>query len=88
MYDRLRGTILLSLAILCIEILSSDQGLGEMLAKCEKYHAWGVPYCWVIDPDKRTAWEYQAGGEPFKAPSVLHAGELSVQLTDLFSGLS
>src|SRR2546427_466977 len=27
--------------ILCIEILSPEQGLGEMLAKCEQYHAWG-----------------------------------------------
>jgi Uma2 family endonuclease len=51
-------------ATLCIEILSPEQGLGEMLAKCEKYHAWGVPYCWVIDPQRRTGWEYPAGGEP------------------------
>src|SRR5260370_30871643 len=42
--------------ILCIEVLSPEQGLGEMLAKCAKYHPWGVPYCWVIDPDKPAAW--------------------------------
>jgi hypothetical protein len=29
--------------LLCIEIFSSEQGLGEMLAKCEKYHARGGP---------------------------------------------
>ena len=75
---------------LCIEILSPEQGLGEMLAKCEKYHAWGVPYCWVIDPEKQTAWEYHAGGEPVKLDraGVLRAGELAISLEELFSGLA
>ncbi len=75
--------------MLCIEILSPEQGLGEMLAKYEKYHAWGVPYCWVIDPDKQTAWEYHSGGEPVKLEptGVLRAGELAVPLAELFSGL-
>ena len=77
-------------ALLCIEILSPEQGLGEMLAKCEKYHAWGVPYCWVIDPEKPTAWEYHAGGEPVKLDraGVLRAGELAISLAELFSGLA
>jgi Uma2 family endonuclease len=46
-------------AILCIEILSPEQRLGEMLAKCEQYHAWGVPYCWMIDPGKGSAFRYR-----------------------------
>jgi Uma2 family endonuclease len=77
-------------AILCIEILSPEQHLGEMLAKCEKYHDWGVPYCWVIDPDKKTAWEYHSGGEPVKMDpnGALRAGELAVALPELFSGLN
>ena len=33
-----------------------EDRLGAMLSKCEEYHAWGVPFCWVIDPVKRTAW--------------------------------
>jgi len=37
-----------------------------MLAKCEKYHAWGVPFCWLIDPRKQTAREYHAGSEPVR----------------------
>ncbi len=35
---------------LCCEILSPEDRLGVTLGKCEEYHAWGVPYCWVIDP--------------------------------------
>jgi Uma2 family endonuclease len=50
--------------LLCCEILSPEDRLGAMLGKCEEYHAWGVPFCWVIDPVKRTAWEYHAAAEP------------------------
>jgi Uma2 family endonuclease len=74
---------------LCVEILSPKDRLGETLAKCEEYHAWGVPYCWVIDPVKQTAWEYAAGCEPSKiaAGGTLRAGKLTVELTELFSPL-
>ena len=73
--------------LLCCEILSPGDRLGTMLAKCDEYHAWGVPYCWVIDPIKRTAWEYHAGAEPVRVSETLHAGELAVALDELFSRL-
>jgi len=86
---RIEGDYLTEPAILCIEILSPEQRLGEMLAECEQYHAWGVPYCWVIDPGKRTAWEYHKDLEPVKvAPNgTLRAGDLGVSPSDLFAGL-
>jgi Uma2 family endonuclease len=71
--------------LLCCEILSPDDRLGTMLAKCEEYHAWGVPFCWVVDPGKRTAWEYHAGAEPGRVTSELRAGEFAVGLEELFS---
>ena len=73
--------------LLCCEILSPEDRLGAMLSKCEEYHAWGVPFCWVIDPVKRTAWEYHSGGEPTRVPATLRAGEISVPLEELFSAL-
>ena len=74
-------------AMLCCEILSPEDRLGAMLSKCEEYHAWGVPYCWVIDPVKRTAWEYHSGMEPIRENAALNAGELSVNLAELFATL-
>jgi Uma2 family endonuclease len=73
--------------MLCVEVLSPDDRPGAALAKCEEYHTWGVPYCWVIDPIKRTAWEYYNQGDPAKieAGGTLHAGNLVVQLANLFS---
>ena len=73
--------------LLCCEILSPGDRLGTMLAKCEEYHAWGVPYCWVIDPVKRTAWEYHLSGEPVRVAECLRAGQLEVNLAELFSAL-
>jgi Uma2 family endonuclease len=75
--------------LLCAEILSPEHRLGSALAKCEEYHAWGVPYCWVIDPMKRTAWEYHAQADPVRIETdgTLHAGNLVVHLAELFSPL-
>ena len=71
--------------LLCVEILSPEDRVGAMLAKCELYHAWGVPFCWVVDPERQTAWQYHSGGEPqrIERGGTLTAGELSVWLGDL-----
>ncbi|MDX2268199.1 MAG: Uma2 family endonuclease [Bryobacter sp.] len=71
--------------LLCCEVLSPEDGLGQMLSKCEEYHAWGVPYCWVVDPVRRSAWQYAKGGEPEKATVALEAGSVRVSLPELFS---
>jgi Uma2 family endonuclease len=73
--------------LLCCEILSPEDRLGAMLGKCEEYHAWGVAFCWVIDPVKRTAWEYHSGAEPLRVTEMLRAGELSAKLVEMFSAL-
>jgi Uma2 family endonuclease len=73
--------------LLCCEILSPEDRLGTTLAKCEEYHAWGVPFCWVFDPVKRTAWEYHSAGEPERVKGKIQAGEFSVGLEELFSSL-
>jgi Uma2 family endonuclease len=73
--------------LLCVEILSPEDRVGATLAKCEQYHAWGVPFCWVIDPEKRTAWQYHADGAPecVAHPGTLTAGDLKVSLEELFA---
>jgi Uma2 family endonuclease len=72
---------------LCVEILSPGDRFSEALAKCQDYHAWGVPYCWVIDPVKQTAWEYHAKCDLAKVQlgGTLDAGNLLVHMDDLFS---
>ena len=73
--------------LLCCEVLSPEDRLGVMLSKCEEYHAWGVPFCWVVDPEKRTAWEYHRGGEPVRVGSQLRAGDIALAVAEIFSVL-
>ena len=74
--------------LLCCEILSPEDRLGAMLAKCEECHTWGVPFCWLVDPVKRTAWEYHSLSEPVRVTETLRAGEISVNLNEMFSALA
>ena len=70
---------------LCIEILSPDDRLGATFAKCERYHDWGVPVCWIVDPMKRRAWSYERGGEPSPETEALAAADIQLSLADVFS---
>jgi Uma2 family endonuclease len=73
--------------LLCVEILSPKDGVGAILAKGEQYHDWGVPFCWVIHPEKQIGWQYHAGCDPERVDrgGTLIAGQLSVPLEELFS---
>jgi Uma2 family endonuclease len=73
---------------LCIEILSPDDRLSDTVAKCEEYHAWGVPFCWIVDPEDKRCWEYHAGDRPnqMSANGYLTAQELALSVTDIFAG--
>jgi Uma2 family endonuclease len=71
--------------LLCIEVVSPSQRPAEMLAKSERYHEFGVPFCWVVDPVAKRAWEYHSGGAPAEQAIALSAGELTVALSELFS---
>lgn len=66
---------------LCCEILSEDTRIGAALEKCEQYHACGVPYCWIIDPNGGSLWEYPRDGEPARVVDTLRAGNLQVDVT-------
>jgi Uma2 family endonuclease len=73
--------------VLTIEILSPDDRLGATFAKCETYHEWGVPYCWVLDPEKRRAWIYNKGDEPRRADEALEAGDIRFALAEVWARL-
>jgi len=71
--------------VLCVEILSPDDSLSATFAKCEIYHSWGVPVCWVIDPATRRAWTYARDGEPAQQSAALEAGDIRLTFADIFS---
>jgi len=73
---------------LCVEIMSPPDRFGKLAAKCEEYHAWGVPHCWIIDPETQTAWEYTpTDKEPRKQQTSLTAGVIELRFSDIFHGV-
>jgi Uma2 family endonuclease len=74
---------------LCIEIASPEDRPGQLLAKCEEYHAWGAPHCWIVDPERRVAWIYDRDADWVKLDEsgTLVAGEVEIPLPELFSQL-
>jgi Uma2 family endonuclease len=83
---RFEDGILVDAPSLCIEILSPSQRETELFAKCQVYDAWGVPYCWVIDPIGKKAWEsHQGAPVPLSVvDGFLRAGEIVVSVGKLF----
>ena len=75
--------------VLCVEVLSPDDSLQKMLAKCEDYHAWGTVNTWILDPVERRAWEYTKGSPPQEIDRAgeLQAGTIRVPVADIFRGL-
>ena len=78
--------ILVSPPLLCVEILSPSQRPSTLFLTCETYHDWDIPFCWVIDPLAKVAWEYHRQQPLRMAPEsgLLRAGELEISLTELF----
>jgi Uma2 family endonuclease len=72
--------------LLCIEVISPPQSFNEMYDKGLSYLRWGVPYCWIIDPVKRLAWQIEADETAHAIPAngALRAGDIEVKLADLF----
>jgi Uma2 family endonuclease len=83
---RFEDGILVDAPLLCVEILTPSQRETELFAKCEVYHAWGVPHCWVLDPINKKSWEYHQAAPLSLLPSngILRAGEITVAVSDLF----
>lgn len=71
---------------LCVEILSPNDRLSEVIAKGEEYHAWGVPTVWIIDPDQRTAWQFTRnhGLHEIPAGGTLTAAPIAIPVDALF----
>ena len=72
---------------LCVEVMSPEDRLSEVIAKGEEYLEWGVPMVWIVDPERRRGWEFsRAGGLHEVSPDgSLTADPISIPLADVFS---
>ena len=74
----------------CVEILSPEDRISRMQERIDDYLAFGVSYCWVIDPKTRRAWVHTPAGISEVKDGVLRtrkeadAPEIVVPLAELF----
>jgi Uma2 family endonuclease len=72
-------------ALLCIEILSPSDRFSYTVKKCEEYVRWGVPACWIFDPEDKRAWFYDAAGlHPVVRNGVLRVGSIELALMEVW----
>lgn len=77
--------IVSTVALLCIEILSPSDRFSYTVKECDEFLHWGVPGCWIFDPEESKAWVYDAEGlHPVPANGILRTGSFELALTELW----
>lgn len=72
-------------ALLCIEVLSPSDRFSYTVKKCDEYLHWGVPACWIFDPEDKKAWFYDAAGlHPVVEDGILRVGSIELALKELW----
>ena len=72
-------------ALLCIDILSPSDRFTYTVRKSEEYLRWGVPACWILDPEEKRAWIYDGTGlHQVPSGGVLRSGSFELALSELW----
>jgi Uma2 family endonuclease len=73
---------------ICIEILSPDDTISDLLEKLDEYAALGVPHIWVADPRRKKAFSYSAACLEEVTGAELRAGaDVFIPLSEVFARL-
>ena len=85
-YDR--SPIVSIAPLLCIEILSPDDTIREIVERSEDYLSLGTPEVWIFDPAKKRAYVQSAKGlHEADAAGTLQCGAIEISLPELFQQL-
>jgi Uma2 family endonuclease len=85
-YDR--SPIVSIAPLLCIEILSPDDTIREIVERSEDYLGLGTPQVWIFDPAKKRAYIHGAKGlHEADSASTLQCGAIEIALPELFKQL-
>jgi Uma2 family endonuclease len=85
-YDR--SPIVSIAPLLCIEILSPDDTIREIVERSEDYLSLGTPEVWILDPSKKRVYVNSAKGLHEADPaSTLQCGVIEISLPELFQQL-
>jgi len=63
---------------LCVEILSREDRMSDILDRIDDYFQMGVPVCWIVDPFRKRGWIATPGQLSEPADRVLLAGDIAM----------
>ena len=66
--------------LLCVEIQSPEDRMSRTLIRLEEYRRMGIENIWVLDPEERTAWTYNASGLALATAERLEIAESPIYL--------
>lgn len=71
-----------------VEILSPEDSFQRVIRKCRYYAEWGITNVFVIDPDGREAWTWNAGTETLgRSPALALTNGRSIPVKQIFDKL-
>ena len=70
---------------ICIEILSPEDRLKRMFAKCQDYLEMGVPNVWLLDPWEQKAYRCDVRGVDQVDRLETAGGEIRLSLSEVFA---
>ena len=75
--------------LLCIEIVSPDDRIKDLIERAEDYRTLGVPVTWILDPETKKAFTYSEHGLQQLPPGVpvLRSGQIELDAAELFAQL-
>ena len=75
--------------LLCIEILSREDRMSDIQERVEDYLAMGVQVVWVVDPQRRRAYERLPNGvmQPVPRELTFAGTEIRILVPDIFAEL-
>ncbi len=72
--------------LLCVEILSPDDSMREIVERCEDYLNMGVPAVWIFDPYRKRAYVKSSQGlHEAETNSILQCGPIEISLAEVFA---
>jgi len=73
--------------LLCIEVVSPDDRLPDLVIRASDYLTLGVPVTWIIDPGTRQRFIYSEQGTVESPDAILRHGQIELPIAELLAEL-
>lgn len=73
--------------ILCIDVVSPDDRLPDLVIRAGDYWTRGVPVTWILDPETKQSFIYSDQGTVETSGPVLRHGQIELPVAELLAQL-